>query len=80
MWEVEFTDGFGQWWDSLDEGEQEAVEATVELLQERGPNLPRPYADSVKGSKHSNMKELRTQYQSRPLRTLGGPNAETLNS
>jgi hypothetical protein len=32
--------------------------------------LPRPHADTLTGSKHANMKELRTQCQGRPLRTL----------
>jgi len=43
---------------------------TVGLLRSLGPQLPRPHADIVKGSKHSNMKELRTQHQGRPMRTL----------
>jgi len=70
MWEIEFTDEFGAWWDSLSEDEQESVAASVEVLRRLGPNLPRPHADVLKGSKHSNMKELRTQHQGRPLRTL----------
>ncbi|HKD36609.1 MAG TPA: type II toxin-antitoxin system RelE/ParE family toxin [Pirellulales bacterium] len=70
MWDVEFTDEFGVWWDSLDIDEQESVATSVELLRQLGPNLPRPHADTLKGSRHSNMKELRTQHQGRPLRTL----------
>ncbi len=70
MWEIEFTDEFGAWWNSLGEDEQESVAASVELLRQLGPNLPRPHADVLKGSKHSNMKELRTQHQGRPIRTL----------
>jgi hypothetical protein len=70
MWEVEYTDEFGAWWDSLDEDEQISVAASVELLRQFGPNLPRPHADTLVGSKHSNMKELRTQHEGRPLRTL----------
>jgi len=70
MWEIEFSDEFGAWWDSLSEDEQESVAASVELLRQLGPNLPRPHADVLKGSKHSNMKELRTQHQGRPIRTL----------
>jgi hypothetical protein len=42
----------------------------VKLLQQLGPLLGRPHADTVKGSRHSNMKELRTQHRGRPLRTL----------
>jgi hypothetical protein len=69
VWEVEFTDEFGGWWDQLDASEQEAIAASVELLRKLGPNLPRPHADTLKGSRHSNMKELRTQHEGRPLRT-----------
>lgn len=70
MWDIEFTDEFEQWWRELNEEEQESVSASVELLTVMGPGLLRPHADTVKGSKHSNMKELRTQHQGRPLRTL----------
>ncbi len=58
-WEVEYTDQFESWWDDLEEEEQEAIDAAVELLQERGPNLGRPLVDNVQQSKHANMKELR---------------------
>ena len=70
MWEIEFTDEFGMWWDLLDEEEQESVAASVELLRQFGPQLGRPHADAVRGSRHSQMKELRTQHRGRPLRTL----------
>jgi len=69
-WEVEYTDRFEEWWDALDEDEQDSLRASVELLSEAGPNLSRPYADNVKGSRHPNMKELRTQHGGRPLRTF----------
>jgi hypothetical protein len=69
-WEVEFTDEFGLWWDSLSEAQQDAVAVGVKVLQMRGPNLSRPYADTVKGSRHANMKELRTQCGGAPLRTF----------
>lgn len=70
MWDVEFTDEFEGWWGELDEEEQESLAASVHLLSTLGPHLPRPHADTVKGSKHSNMKELRTQHQGRPIRTF----------
>lgn len=69
-WSVEYTDEFYEWWETLDEGEQDAIDRCVELLIRRGPNLPRPYADTVQGSKHKNMKELRTQHEGRPYRTF----------
>ncbi len=70
MWDVEFTDEFELWWQGLDEDEQESVDVSVRLLEELGPLLSRPHADTLKGSAHANMKELRTQHQGRPLRTL----------
>lgn len=69
-WEVEFTNEFGCWWESLTPDEQEDLYASVEVLRQLGPALPRPYADTLKGSRHANMKELRTQHRGRPLRIL----------
>jgi hypothetical protein len=59
VWQVEFTDQFERWWDQLSMEEQAAIDVTVEVLQERGPGLGRPFVDTVKGSRHANMKELR---------------------
>ncbi len=70
MREIEFTDEFGRWWDELTEAAQDAVAASVRLLEELGPGLPRPHADTLNGSRQPNMKELRTQCQGRPLRTF----------
>jgi len=39
-------------------------------LEEHGPALGRPHADTVRGSRFANMKELRTQVGGRPLRTF----------
>jgi hypothetical protein len=48
-WEVEYTDEFDEWFDGLGEEAQEDVALAVEKLEERGPALPRPLADSVEG-------------------------------
>jgi hypothetical protein len=69
-WEIEYTDEFEQWWDSLDEDEQIDVEAKVILLRRYGPLLPRPHADVIKTSRHANMKELIVQHLGRPYRIL----------
>jgi hypothetical protein len=69
-WEVEFTDQFGEWWDALDEAEQVSINAVVLVLERLGPALTRPYADTVEGSRHSNMRELRVQHRGRPFRLL----------
>jgi hypothetical protein len=58
-WEVEYTDEFGVWWDTLSANQQNAVSAAVNALAERGPGLGRPLVDTIKGSRHANMKELR---------------------
>ncbi len=50
-WEIEYTDEFGLWWKKLSLAEQEAVAHTVRLLEELGPDLSRPYADTIKGLK-----------------------------
>jgi hypothetical protein len=70
MWQIDFTDEFEAWWATLSESEQESIDASVHLLESLGPLLGRPHADTLKGSKHANMKELRTQHQGRPLRTF----------
>jgi hypothetical protein len=57
-WEVEYTDQFESWWDALDEEDQEKIDAAIEYLEARGPALRRPFADTVKQSRHKNMKEL----------------------
>lgn len=70
MWDIEFTDDFGEWFESLTEREQDAIDRGVRMLEQLGPGLGRPHVDTVKGSKHDNMKELRTQVGGRPLRTF----------
>jgi hypothetical protein len=59
MWAVATTDDYDEWYLSLGDRDREEVIAKVLLLQTLGPHLTRPHADTLKGSKHSNMKELR---------------------
>jgi len=68
--EVEYTDAFGEWWDSLTEDEQESVAAAVEVLEERGTELRHPYGSQVKSSRHGHMRELKVQHRGRPIRVL----------
>jgi len=69
-WDVEYTDEFGDWWNSLSEDEQVSVAASVQLLEERGPSLGYPHSSGVNGSRHGHMRELRTQHAGRPFRTI----------
>jgi hypothetical protein len=69
-WDVEYTDEFGNWWETLRKNEQEDVAATVSLLEEKGTQLPFPFSSGIEGSKYSHMRELRVQSNSNPLRIL----------
>lgn len=68
-WEVEFTDEFEAWYVELTPAQQERVDAAVELLQERGPALPRPLVDTLTSARIPNLKELRV-HQDGYLRIL----------
>ena len=58
MWTVIATRVYAEWFASLPEDAAEAVFARVGDLRAEGPFLKRPRADTLSGSKHTNMKEL----------------------
>ena len=60
MWEVEGTVEFENWYLGLDPSALEMVTAAVDLLAEGGPGVRRPLVDTLRCSRHRNMKELRT--------------------
>ena len=62
MWTVLLGKVFEQWLHEQEEGLQERVLAELLTLQNYGPHLTRPWADTVKGSRYNNMKELRINY------------------
>lgn len=68
MWLIERTDEIANWIFSLDDDAKEAILKNLIILREIGPSLGRPYVDSVKGSRHKNMKELRIQNKKRVFR------------
>lgn len=68
MWKVASTDEFDGWFAALGEDGQVEIIAKVELLKLLGPRLGRPHADTLNGSKHSNMKELRADTKDQVLR------------
>lgn len=59
VWDTQTTPVFDKWYDGLNEAEQVEVAGMLALLVLNGPALSRPHADTLNGSKHSNMKELR---------------------
>jgi hypothetical protein len=58
-WAVHVGDEFEPEFDALHEDVQTEMLALSRLLQEFGPQLGRPRVDTLKGSRHANMKELR---------------------
>lgn len=58
-WVVEIGDEFEAEFDELAEEVQTEILALARLLQKFGPRLGRPRVDTLKGSRHANMKELR---------------------
>lgn len=70
MWEIRTTDTFDDWFNALDDIDRENVIAAMIVLRSKGPMLSRPYADTVNGSEHKNMKELRVQSKGNPIRAF----------
>ena len=58
-WEVLFHGDFEPEFDLLPAAVQDELLAHARLLQHFGPQLGRPRVDTLKGSRHANMKELR---------------------
>ncbi len=68
MWQVATTDVFDKWFAGLDPDGQAEIIAKVKLLEVLGPQLGRPHADTLKGSKHANLKELRADTAAKVMR------------
>jgi hypothetical protein len=58
-WIVEIGDEFEPEFDAFHEDVQTELLALTRLLQHFGPHLGRPRVDTLNGSRHANMKELR---------------------
>jgi len=58
-WLVEIGAEFEREFDDLDEDVRTEILALTRLLQRFGPQLGRPRVDTLNGSRHANMKELR---------------------
>ena len=61
-WTVLFHDAFNQEFSGLSHDLQDELLAHARLLAEFGPNLGRPTVDTLKGSRYTNMKELRFSF------------------
>jgi hypothetical protein len=56
-WKIIFQDDFDLEFDELNEIVQNECLAHLKVLEKFGPELGRPHVDTLKGSKHFNMKE-----------------------
>ncbi len=58
---MEFTANAEHWYKALDARDTMRIARTINRLESLGPSLGRPDVDSIKGSRHHNMKELRSR-------------------
>lgn len=58
-WIVEFSGEFEREFKAFEEEVQNGLFAQAKLLEQFGPEFGRPRVDTLKGSRHANMKELR---------------------
>ncbi len=58
MWEIDLS-LVEDWLKGLEQESYEQVVAALEILRDHGPQLGRPLVDTIKDSRHKNMKELR---------------------
>ncbi|KFD23409.1 type II toxin-antitoxin system RelE/ParE family toxin [Yokenella regensburgei] len=70
MWDVETTDLFDEWFMVQTQALKIDMLAAMHLLEEFGPQLGRPYVDTVNESNYANMKELRIQHAGNPVRAF----------
>ncbi|GAA6617549.1 type II toxin-antitoxin system RelE/ParE family toxin [Scytonema sp. NUACC26] len=69
-WNVEYTNEFGDWWETLEEDMQDSISAVVNLLAEKGTALGFPYSSSIADSRQKHMRELRIQHRGNPVRVF----------
>ena len=58
-WTIIFDDDFDEEYKELSEEVQDELLSSLKSLKQFGPSLGRPHVDTLNGSKHANMKELR---------------------
>lgn len=63
QWIVEFHDEFLPEFDALNRRVQDNLLAAAKAVRLAGPKAGRPHVDTLRGSRHANMKELRFEGQ-----------------
>ena len=59
-WQLVFTAEADRWYKGLNAEDATRITAAMDRVREKGPGLGRPFVDSIKGSRHHNMKEMRS--------------------
>jgi len=59
-WQIEFTAEAERWYKALGIEDTKRITAVINRVQRIGPVLGRPFVDSISGSRHHNMKEMRS--------------------
>lgn len=71
MWQVVTVKRFDNWFLSLNSDQQKSLLVGIFKLQEFGPLLARPYADTLHhNGQIQHLKELRIQHRGRPFRVF----------
>ncbi len=70
IWEIVFHREFEVWFFELDVEVQASIAMVLDVLEEQGAALGRPYVGTIKGSSFTNMKELRVQHDGDPYRIM----------
>ncbi|HFF9367512.1 TPA: type II toxin-antitoxin system RelE/ParE family toxin [Escherichia coli] len=72
MWDIITTACFDEWFLAQESALRESVYEAMGVLEKFGPQLGRPYVDTLNDSDFANMKELRVQHAGNPILTSKG--------
>ncbi|MDJ1175237.1 type II toxin-antitoxin system RelE/ParE family toxin [Roseofilum capinflatum] len=70
LWEIILHAEFEKWFFEQEQAVQDSIATAIDVLEEKGAQLGRPYVDTLKGSEFPNMKELRVQHAGEPYRII----------
>ena len=67
-WKIIVSESCAAWFEKQTERDKAVILSKIYLLEEYGPNLGRPHADTIKGGRFPNLKELRAKTGNRVFR------------
>ncbi len=70
IWKVQTVQRFDDWFKAQNQALQDDVITMLVILRDYGPELGRPYVDTLKNSLFMNMKELRIQHRGNSVRAF----------